>query len=241
MRRDRPPVARRTSAAAPPPPAPKLRARKDPRDAPRSHKLRRSTMRPSAAFAFRQRIALFVQALGMPRLCRRSSSPGARSSDDHPPVLPPARDADCRGNGYRRTRRRADRQRPRFATEVRRHREIAQTAWAAGDLRFIWNEQRESAKAKMRAVIERHLPFTSASIEFVDSYPAMSPTRGNYALLSQLDGVSRDLGVGAVPALDPASAAPETYPSSRLSSIRSTAWALAGQGRIRRTRWSISS
>jgi glutamate carboxypeptidase len=80
---------------------------------------------------------------------------------------------------------------------------IAQTASAAGDLRFISNEQRESAKAKMRAVVERHLPLTSASIQFVDTYPAMSPTQGNYALLAALDQASRDLGFGPVPTLDP--------------------------------------
>lgn len=55
----------------------------------------------------------------------------------------------------------------------------------------------------MRQVVERHLPQTSASIEFVDSYPAMAPTKGHYALLAVVDGASRDLGFGPVPALDP--------------------------------------
>ena len=41
----------------------------------------------------------------------------------------------------------------------------------------------------------------SAEIEFHDSYPAMSPTRGNEAILVILDGASGDLGQGPVPAL----------------------------------------
>ncbi|HEX7706144.1 MAG TPA: M20/M25/M40 family metallo-hydrolase [Thermoanaerobaculia bacterium] len=76
-------------------------------------------------------------------------------------------------------------------------------AVAAGDLRFISEEQRESVKHRMREIVARHLPRTSASITFSDSYPPMAPTEGNYAILAELDRVSRDLGYGEVPAFDP--------------------------------------
>ncbi|HZS08037.1 MAG TPA: M20/M25/M40 family metallo-hydrolase [Blastocatellia bacterium] len=72
-----------------------------------------------------------------------------------------------------------------------------------GDLRFISEEQKEATRARMREIIARNLPGTSAKITFRDSYPAMTPTEGNYALLKELDQVSQDLGFGKVEALDP--------------------------------------
>jgi glutamate carboxypeptidase len=72
-----------------------------------------------------------------------------------------------------------------------------------GDLRFISQEQRESARARMREIVARSLPGTLAKITFRDGIPSMTPTEGNYALLKQLDQVSRDLGFGQVEALDP--------------------------------------
>ena len=80
---------------------------------------------------------------------------------------------------------------------------IAQTVVVTGDLRFIAKEQKERTREKMRAVATRNLTGTSATITFTDSYPAMSPTPGNYALLQVYDQVSRDLGFGPVEALDP--------------------------------------
>ena len=53
---------------------------------------------------------------------------------------------------------------------------MAQTAVVNGGLRFISEAQKENARAKMRAIVEQHLPQTSASISFTDSYPAMRPT-----------------------------------------------------------------
>jgi glutamate carboxypeptidase len=72
-----------------------------------------------------------------------------------------------------------------------------------GDLRFISEEQKESARARMREIVAHSLPGTSAKISFRDGLPAMTPTEGNYALLRQLDLVSQDLGFGKVEALDP--------------------------------------
>lgn len=72
-----------------------------------------------------------------------------------------------------------------------------------GDLRFISEEQKERARAKMREIVSKSLPGTSAKITFLDGIPAMTPIPGNYELLKQLDQVSRDLGLGPVEALDP--------------------------------------
>ncbi|MEE8161992.1 MAG: M20/M25/M40 family metallo-hydrolase [Acidobacteriota bacterium] len=80
---------------------------------------------------------------------------------------------------------------------------IPQTAVVTGDLRCISEEQLGRAKNRMQEIVSRHLPETSAEITFDDGYPAMSPTPENYSLLAQLDQVSRDLGFGAVEAIDP--------------------------------------
>ena len=81
---------------------------------------------------------------------------------------------------------------------------VAQTAVVEGGLRFISEEQKENARAKMREIVSNNLPQTSAEITFIDSYPAMGPTEGNHKLLSILNDVSIDLGQGKVEAYDPA-------------------------------------
>ncbi len=81
---------------------------------------------------------------------------------------------------------------------------IAQSVVVDGGLRFISEEQKERAGARMQEVVSRHLPLTSARIEFEDGYPAMAPTEANYELLGVLDEASRDLGFGPVEAVDPA-------------------------------------
>jgi glutamate carboxypeptidase len=80
---------------------------------------------------------------------------------------------------------------------------IPASAVAEGDLRFLSDAQRAEAEARMRAVVSRSLPQTSAQITFSGEYPAMAPTPGNYALLAVLDRASRDLGLGPVKPLDP--------------------------------------
>ncbi len=72
-----------------------------------------------------------------------------------------------------------------------------------GDLRFISEQQKESARAKMREIVAKSLPGTSAKITFSDGIPSMPPTEGNYAILRQLDAVSRDLGFEKIEAIDP--------------------------------------
>lgn len=80
---------------------------------------------------------------------------------------------------------------------------VAQTAVVHGGLRFISEEQKENARAKMRVIVANHLPSTKATITFTDSYPAMGPTEENKALLKQLSDVSEALGFGEVAAYDP--------------------------------------
>jgi glutamate carboxypeptidase len=80
---------------------------------------------------------------------------------------------------------------------------VSRTAVVAGDLRFLAEEQKEKARARMREIVSKSLPGTSAEISFQDEYPAMSPTPGNYALLAVYDSVSQALGYGRVEALDP--------------------------------------
>lgn len=72
-----------------------------------------------------------------------------------------------------------------------------------GDLRFISEEQKEATRAKMREIVAKHLPGTSAKITFEDGIPAMTPVEANYTLLKQYDQVSQDLGFGKIEALDP--------------------------------------
>ncbi|PQB06050.1 peptidase M20 [Aureitalea marina] len=80
---------------------------------------------------------------------------------------------------------------------------VAQTAVVKGGLRFISEEQKENARAKMREIVANNLPQTSAEITFIDSYPAMGPTEGNKALLQVLNQVSLDLEQGGVEGYDP--------------------------------------
>lgn len=81
---------------------------------------------------------------------------------------------------------------------------VSPTAFARGDIRYISLEQERSARERMQAIVAKHLPQTGATLSFDEiSYPPMEPTAGNEALLAVLDGASRDLGLGPVPALDP--------------------------------------
>ena len=80
---------------------------------------------------------------------------------------------------------------------------VAETAMVNGDLRFISEEQKESARKKMKEIVAKHLPMTDATITFSDGIPSMPPTDGNYKLLAELSKVSLDLGMGEVKPWDP--------------------------------------
>lgn len=75
-----------------------------------------------------------------------------------------------------------------------------------GDLRFLTEKQRETAREKMKTlVLSENLQGTKASISFTDGIPAMEPTKGNDALRLLTDKVSRDMGLGPANAGDPGS------------------------------------
>ena len=75
---------------------------------------------------------------------------------------------------------------------------ISPTTVVQGDLRFLRESQKDSTRARMRAIVAQHLPGTEAEISFRDSYPAMPPTAAGAQLLAQFDAVSRSLGYGPV-------------------------------------------
>jgi glutamate carboxypeptidase len=82
---------------------------------------------------------------------------------------------------------------------------IAAEAVAVGDIRTLSNEQEDRVRAKMRAIVARHLPKTEAELTFAETgYPAMAPTEGNKALLTRLNGVNKTLGLPEMPQGDPA-------------------------------------
>lgn len=82
---------------------------------------------------------------------------------------------------------------------------VAETAIARGDLRTLTPEQDERARTRMTAIVEDHLPRTTAELTFSDDgYPPMAPTPGNIALLDALNAVNRDLGLPEMAPYDPA-------------------------------------
>ncbi|WED44447.1 M20/M25/M40 family metallo-hydrolase [Legionella cardiaca] len=80
---------------------------------------------------------------------------------------------------------------------------IAKTAIVMGDLRFISQQQKSNAEKKIIAIVNQHLPNTTASVIFNDGIPAMPPTEANLQLLKKYSSVSNDLGYGIVKILDP--------------------------------------
>ncbi len=80
---------------------------------------------------------------------------------------------------------------------------VPQTVVIEGDLRAVSPEQVERTKRRMRAIVDAHLPKTSAEIVFDDSFPPMAPTDENMELLSLLSDVSEDLGYGPIEPHDP--------------------------------------
>jgi glutamate carboxypeptidase len=83
---------------------------------------------------------------------------------------------------------------------------IAEQMKVTGDMRTLSPEQLARTEKAMRDIVARHLPQTSAEITFDDGYPPMAPSDGNRRLLAFYDKASRDLGTGAVAAVDPSRA-----------------------------------
>jgi glutamate carboxypeptidase len=81
---------------------------------------------------------------------------------------------------------------------------IAEHTIVSGDLRALSVEQFAAARTRMEAIVRSSsLPQTSAEIVFDEGYPPLAPTDGNRKLLALYDQASRDVGAGAVAAVDP--------------------------------------
>ena len=80
---------------------------------------------------------------------------------------------------------------------------VPRTVIVHGGIRTISQAQLERAREMMRQIVANHLPQTSATIEFEDRYPPMSPTVGNQRLQAMLSDINQALGRGPMPALDP--------------------------------------
>ena len=81
---------------------------------------------------------------------------------------------------------------------------ISPITWVQGDLRAMDQAQISRAQAKMKEIVGRNLPGTTAEITFDEGYPPMAVTSGNTALLELYSGSSAALGHGALQASDPA-------------------------------------
>lgn len=80
---------------------------------------------------------------------------------------------------------------------------VPPVALARGDFRTLSAEQTSRVGEKMRAIVARHLPRTTATLEIDEGYPPMAPTAGNRALLAQLNEINQDLGLPQMGELDP--------------------------------------
>jgi glutamate carboxypeptidase len=83
---------------------------------------------------------------------------------------------------------------------------VAERMTVQGDLRTLSPEQLARTQQAMRAIVANSLGHTKATITFDNGYPSMPPTDGNRKLLAMHDQASRDLGLGAVTAVDPGKA-----------------------------------
>lgn len=82
---------------------------------------------------------------------------------------------------------------------------IAPSCIIQGDLRFLTQKQRDSARVRMRRIVQsNNLAGTRAEISFSDGLPAMEPTAGNQSLADMLSKISTDLGYTAIKPGDPA-------------------------------------
>ena len=82
---------------------------------------------------------------------------------------------------------------------------ISPTVTVVGDLRFLTEEQKETAREKMKAIVANNLNGTKATISFSDGIPGMAPKEGNNRLLAIINSISQDMGIGKTIAGDPGS------------------------------------
>lgn len=74
-----------------------------------------------------------------------------------------------------------------------------------GDLRFLSEQQKEKARARMRQIVSKSLANSKATITFKDGIPSMPPTTGNDAMVKVVNDISVAMGYGKVKAGDPGS------------------------------------
>ncbi|MCA3019139.1 MAG: M20/M25/M40 family metallo-hydrolase [Rhodocyclaceae bacterium] len=67
-----------------------------------------------------------------------------------------------------------------------------------GDLRYLTHEQRDRVRARMTEIVSKSLNGTSATVNFVESYPPMAPTDGNMEIFKVYTRVSEDAGLGKI-------------------------------------------
>ena len=80
---------------------------------------------------------------------------------------------------------------------------VPRMAVVHGGIRTISQDQLERAQAAMRAIVEKNLPNTTATIEFSEGYPPMFPSEGNRSVLKVLSDINAELGRGSMRELDP--------------------------------------
>lgn len=85
---------------------------------------------------------------------------------------------------------------------------VSKDVLVKGDIRAVSLDQLEFAKKTMHRIASENYPGTSAELSFSPEggYPPLAPTEGNKLLLSIYDQISRDLGYGAVEAVNPRNA-----------------------------------
>jgi len=98
---------------------------------------------------------------------------------------------------------------------------ISPATVVTGDLRFLTEKQKNTAREKMTAITQRNLGGTSATIRFKDGIPAMEPTEGNDAIRAIISDVTVAMGLGPTAAGDPGSrgAGDISYVAKYLSGI----------------------
>ncbi len=82
---------------------------------------------------------------------------------------------------------------------------ISPAVTVIGDLRFLTDAQKATARDKMRAIVAANLNGTKATISFSDGIPGMAPTEGNNRILTIIDSISKSIGIGNTVAGDPGS------------------------------------
>jgi glutamate carboxypeptidase len=92
------------------------------------------------------------------------------------------------------------------ATIVGKTNIISPSAVVQGDLRFLRETQKDTARMKMREIATaNNLPETRAEFTYSDGIPSMEPTEGNNQLGAKVNEISMALGWGPTLAGDPGS------------------------------------